>query len=396
MNPLQKSQSHCIYPNYGQPELVIERGAGSRLWDSENKEYIDFFAGIAVSTLGHAHPKLVQALTDQAQKLIHLSNYYFTAPNLELAARLVELSGLDRAFFCNSGTEANEAALKLVRRHFFDRQQPERFEVIAFDNSFHGRTLGSLTATGQPKYREGFGPIGGVKHLPFGDLDAVEEAMNPQVAAIIVEAIQGEGGVNPAPEGFLKGLRELTQKNGSFLIIDEVQTGIGRTGTYFAVEQETIQPDVITVAKGLGSGLPIGGFLCTEELSQSLPPGSHGSTFGGNPLCSVAALTTLAVLEEEKILERVNQMGQKLAQRLATMAEKYPVISHQRGRGYMQALVLKDGLSPAPYVAACREAGLLLTAAGGCALRITPPLTISDEELESGLNRLDQVLESHS
>lgn len=392
---LSKAKAH-LYPNYAQPSLVMDRGKGAMLWDSSGKRYVDFFAGIAVGTLGHGNSELSAALKGQADKLIQLSNYFYTAPNIELAEKLCALAQMDRAFFCNSGTEANEAALKLCRRHFYDQGQTKREIVIAFDGSFHGRTLGSLTATGQEKYRNGFGPIAGAVHSPFGDLEAARALMNEKVAAVLVEPILGEGGVVPANDGFLKGLRDLCSASGALLIVDEIQTGVGRTGKFLACEHVGVKADVVTLAKGLGGGVPIGALLCKEEFANALPPGSHGTTFGGNPLASAAALCVLNVLERDKLIERTAALGKRLELALLELVSKHSCISAQRGQGLLQALVLTDPTQGSAIISALREAGLLISFTGGTALRLTPPLTINDDELKEGLQILDQVLGSFS
>ncbi len=382
-----------LYPNYRQPALVMARGKGSELWDLAGKRYLDFFAGIAVNTLGHSEPRLSAALATQAQELLHVSNYYYTATNLHLVAALTRLTGYPRVFFCNSGTEAVEALLKLARRHFTASGQPERYRVLSFDNSFHGRTLGALSLTGQPKYREGFGPMSGVTHVPYGDLAAVRAAVGPDLAGIIVEPIQGEGGVLEAPPGFLAGLRAIADECGALLLADEVQTGIGRTGTMLAFEQAGVKADAVALAKGLGGGVPIGAMLCTEALAGALPPGTHGSTFGGNPLASAAALTVLTVIEQDSLLAAVTRKGAFLAQRLATLAAAHPgKIATTRGLGLLQAVVLTEAMDPGAVLAKARDAGLLLTLAGSHALRISPALTITEAELDEGIAILDQVL----
>lgn len=381
-----------LYPNYRQPPLVMARGKGSILWDTEGRRYIDLYAGIAVSAIGHAHPKLVEALSRQAALLMHQANYYLSEPNILLADDLCKRTRMGRAFFCNSGAEANEAMLKLARRHFFDRGEKQRFQVVAFDNSFHGRTLGALAATGQKKYSDGFGPTGGVTHVPFGDVAAVKQAMGPEVAAILVEPVQGEGGVLPAPDGFLPALRQLCDDSGALLLVDEVQTGMGRTGRFLAVEHSGVRPDALSMAKALGGGFPIGAMLCTEELAKALPPGSHGSTYGGNPLASAAALATLSVLDEEDLVQRSQKLGEDLAARLERIVERESHVVERRGMGLMQALVLEDAVDLPGLVARLREAGVLVTAAGGCAIRLTPALNIGHEELEEGLQLLEQVI----
>jgi acetylornithine/N-succinyldiaminopimelate aminotransferase len=386
-----------LYQNYRQPPLVIQRGEGSRVWDVAGKQYFDLFAGIAVTTLGHGHPRLVAAITEQAKRLIHLSNYFYNQPNVELAARLTKLTGMDRAFFCNSGTEANEALLKLARRHFYNKGEPDRLRVIAFDNGFHGRTLGALAATGTPKYKEGFGPMLNVTHVPYGDVARVRQEMGPDVAGIIVESVQGEGGVLPAPAGFLRALREIVDEAGALLLADEIQTGVGRTGTFLGFQQDGVQADALSLAKGLAGGVPIGAMLCKAALAEALPPGSHGSTFGGNPLASAAALAVLDVIEKEHLLETVQQRGRELAQRLQALCAKYPKdVASARGRGLLQALVLKDHVDARAMMEKLREAGVLVTVAGSHALRITPPLTITPTELAAALDIVDRVLGTSS
>jgi acetylornithine/N-succinyldiaminopimelate aminotransferase len=382
-----------LYQNYRQPPLVIQRGEGSRVWDVAGKQYFDLFAGIAVTTLGHGHPRLVAAIAEQAKQLIHLSNYFYNQPNIELAARLTKLTGMDRAFFCNSGTEANEALLKLARRHFYNKGEPDRLRVIAFDNGFHGRTLGALAATGTPKYKEGFGPMLNVTHVPYGDVARVRQEMGPDVAAIIVESVQGEGGVLPAPAGFLRALREIVDEAGALLLADEIQTGVGRTGTFLGFQQDGVQADALSLAKGLAGGVPIGAMLCKAALADALPPGSHGSTFGGNPLASAAALAVLDVIEKERLLDAVQQRGGELSQRLQALCVKYPKdVASARGRGLLQALVLKEHVDARAMMEKLREAGVLLTVAGSHALRITPPLTITSAELAAALDVVDRVL----
>lgn len=382
-----------LYPNYRQPPLVLTHGEGSRLWDAAGKQYFDLFAGIAVSTLGHGHPRLAAALAEQAKRLIHVSNYFYNQPNVELASRLCRLSGLQRVFFCNSGTEAIEASLKLARRHFYARGERERLRVIAFENSFHGRTLGALAATGQPKYRDGFGPLPGVTHVPYGDVARVRQEMGPDVAAILVEAVQGEGGVLPAPPGFLAALREVVDEAGALLIADEVQTGVGRTGKFLGFEHDAVKADIVALAKGLGGGVPIGAMLCNASLSEALPPGSHGSTFGGNPLASAAALAVLDTLEQERLLERVQERGQTLERRLSELASRHArLVATSRGRGLLQALVLRDEVDARGMLVKLQDAGVLLTIAGGQALRFSPPLTISEAELGDALDVVDRVL----
>jgi acetylornithine/N-succinyldiaminopimelate aminotransferase len=394
---LVSSGQSYLYPNYRQPPFVFVRGEGSQLFDASGKRYLDLYAGIAVSTLGHGHPKLSAAIAAQASKLLHVSNYFYNEPNVRLAEKLCRLTGMDRAFFCNSGTEAIEATLKLARRHFHARGQTERLRIIAFRNSFHGRTLGALAATGQDKYKDGFGPLPGVTHVAFGDLEAVRAAMGPDVAGILVEPVQGEGGVLPAPPGFLRGLRALADSHGALLLADEVQTGIGRTGKFLAFQHEGIEPDVVALAKALGGGVPIGAMVCKKFLEEALPPGSHGSTFGGNPLASAAALAVLEVLENDGLLAQVNQRGEELSALLAKTATKFPkLVECARGRGLLQALVLREGVDARRVMSVLQEAGVLLTIAGGQALRFSPPLVISLAELEEGVQVLERALSQYA
>jgi len=385
-------QEH-LYPNYRQAPVVVARGRGAELFDAEGKRYLDMVAGIAVSALGHGHPVLTKAIADQAARVIHVSNYYYNEPNVRLAAKLCALTRMDRAFFCNSGTEAIEASLKLVRRHFFARGETERYEVIAFENAFHGRTLGALAATGQNKYKQGFGPLPGTRHVAYGDVEAVKSALGPNVAAIIFEPVQGEGGVIPAPPGFIQALRKLCDESGALLVADEIQTGVGRTGTFLACEKVQVLPDVVALAKGLGGGVPIGAVLTGKHLAEALPPGSHGSTFGGNPLASAAALAVLEVLESDRLLLRVNELGKLLASRLAELVERHPkLVTSSRGSGLLQALVLRGGIDPRELIGELAKRGVLLSVAGGSALRFTPPLVVEQAELVEALDILDATL----
>jgi acetylornithine/N-succinyldiaminopimelate aminotransferase len=393
---LDQAQCH-LYPNYQQSPFVLCRGQGSQIWDMDGKRYLDLCAGIAVNTLGHAHPRLVHAISEQAAQLMHVSNYFYNEPNIKLAIRLCELSGYSRAFFCNSGTEAVEMSLKLARRHFTSKMSCDRYRVIAFENSFHGRTLGSLAATGQAKYRDGFGPLLGVTHVPYGDSQAVRANMGPDVAAILVEPIQGEGGIITAPEGFLRDLRQIADEQGALLIADEVQTGLGRTGHFLACAHSNVEPDIVTLAKGLGGGFPIGAVLCNESLSADLPPGSHGTTFGGNPLASRAALTVLDVIVEEELIAAARVKGELLGRLLGELKLEFSKqIVASRGRGLLWAVELDPSLEVSNILEHCRNAGLLLTRAGSNALRFSPSLTVLQSELEEGVRLLAEVLKAEA
>jgi acetylornithine/N-succinyldiaminopimelate aminotransferase len=383
-----------LYPNYRQAPCVFVRGKGCELWDKSGKRYLDLCAGVAVSSLGHAHPRYVAAMSEQVGKLVHMSNYFYNEPNILLAAELCRRTGMARAFFCNSGTEANEALLKLARHHFFLKGQKERTRIIAFEEAFHGRTLGALSMTGRAKYREGFGlHEASVTHLPYGDIASVRRAMGPDVAAIIVEPVQGEGGVVPAPPGFLAALRSAADESGALLLLDEVQTGIGRTGTFLACQAQGVVPDAIALAKGLGGGFPIGAMLCREELAGALPAGSHGSTFGGNPLGSTAALTVLAVLDEERLVEGAKAKGEFLSQALSAVCARHPdLVGPERGAGLLRAVPLAAGIEPRSVLGPLRDRGVLLIVAGDSALRICPPLVVTEAQLAEGVRVLDEVL----
>lgn len=375
-----------LYPNYRPAPFVLQRGAGCELWDVEGKRYLDLCAGVAVCSVGHAHPGYVRAIAEQVATLGHVSNWFYNSRNIEAAERLSHISGMDRVFFCNSGCEANEALLKLSRHHFFGKGEPERVRIIAFDNAFHGRTLGALSMTGTPKYREGFGELGAVTHVPYADLRAVEAALGPDVAGIIVEPVQGEGGVTPAPPGLLKELRALCDASGVLLLVDEVQTGIGRVGSWFAYQQAGVQPDAVAVAKGLGGGFPVGALLTREALAGALPPGTHGSTFGGNPLGAAAILSVLSIIEGEGLLAAAREKGARLAAGLQAIAADFPEICEgARGQGLLQGLVLKAGFSARELVTRAFELGYLIIGAGESVLRFAPPLIISDAQITEGI-----------
>jgi acetylornithine/N-succinyldiaminopimelate aminotransferase len=387
---IQRAQKHLLQ-NYKQQPVVLERGKGVRVWDAEGKQYLDLLGGIATCALGHCHPEVTAAAKAQLDKLWHVSNVFYTEPQIRLAEALTELSGLSRAFFCNSGAEANEALLKLARHAQKDRQQPDRFEVITFDNSFHGRTLATVTATGQPKYQKGFEPLPqGFLHVPYGDLEAVRKVVGPRTAAILVEPIQGEGGVRMAPEGFLKGLRALCDEHKLLLLVDEVQTGMGRTGKMFGFEHDGVRPDAISLAKALGNGLPIGAMLCTEELGKSLPSGSHGSTFGGNPVAAAAAMATVSIIRQPKLLAEVTEKGKNLVAGATKLKERTKRIVAVRGRGLLVGVELDS--EAAPTVTKCRDLGLLVNLAGERTVRFAPPFVVTQSELDEGLGILERAL----
>jgi acetylornithine/N-succinyldiaminopimelate aminotransferase len=384
-----------LYPNYKPAPIVFTSGRGCELFDTDGKRYLDLAAGVAVCSVGHAHPEHARAIADQAHKLVHVSNYFFNDVNVRLAEALCTKAGLERAFFCNSGAEANEALLKLARRHFHARGETGRSRVIAFHSAFHGRTLGALSMTGTPKYKEGFAAPGGVTHVEYGDLAAVRAEMKADVCAIIVEPLQGEGGVVPPPAGFLEGLRALCDEHGALLLMDEVQTGIGRLGAWFGFQKtfaSGVRPDAISLAKGLGGGVPIGAMLTTEALAKSLPPGTHGSTFGGNPLACAAAMSVLSILEEEKLVEGARDKGEKLGALLSNVACELPdVCEGERGAGLLRGLILKQGFVARDVLPKIAARGVLLTAAGDRVLRFSPPLVVSVRELEEGVGVVKSV-----
>jgi len=375
---------------YARFPLTLVRGKGARAWDNQGRQYLDFISGIAVNTLGHAHPKLTAALSEQAGKMLHSSNLFHIPKQQQLAEKLCALSGLDAAFFCNSGAEANEAAIKLTRKYFHDANSPRR-TIISATGSFHGRLLSTLTATGQDKVKVGFDPLPpGFQHVPLNDIDALKQAVNAQTAAVLLEPLQGEGGVNIADVSYLQAVRQLCDEHGLLLILDEVQTGIGRCGTMFAFEHANIVPDILTLAKGLGGGVAIGAMLASEKVAASFGPGTHGSTFGGNPLACTAALTVLDVIVSEHLLNNVQQRSEQLRQGLQALASQFPVIEQVRGQGLLIGAALS--IEAAPLVAAAREMGLLILMAGPNVLRFLPPLNVTSKEVNEALAMVAAVL----
>jgi len=378
-----------LVQNYARAPLAFEQGEGSWLVTRDGERYLDFGSGIAVNALGHAHPHLVEKLGEQAAKLWHVSNVYQSPEGERLAARLTENSFADRVLFCNSGAEANEGAIKMARRYHFLKGQPERFRILTFEGAFHGRTLGTIAAGGQAKYLEGFGPKAeGFDQVPFGDHEAMRAAVTPQTAAILIEPIQGEGGLRSVPSVCLRGLRELCDETGTLLIFDEVQTGIGRTGKLFAYEWAGVAPDIMALAKGLGGGFPIGAVLATEDAASGLTPGSHGTTFGGNPLAMAVGNAVLDVVLESGFLAHVDEMGLLLRQRLAEIRDRHPdIIDEIRGEGLLSGV--RTHVPNADLVAAMREQKLLGIPAGDNVVRLIPPLIITESEIREAVARLD-------
>ncbi len=387
---IDRADQH-VMKTYGRYPIVADRGEGCRLWDIDGKSYLDFLAGVAVNNLGHCHPKVVAALQEQAGKLLHCSNFYHIPLQIELAEWLCERSFADRAFFCNSGAEANEAAMKLVRKHSREKYGPDRFEVITALASFHGRTIGTISATGQEKVKAGFTPlVPGFRYVPFGDPVAMRQAITPNVCAVMLEPVQGEGGVNVPPPGYLKAVRDICDEFDLLLIYDEVQVGCGRTGTLWAHEQEGVAPHILTLAKALAGGPPIGAMLTTEELAARLGPGSHGSTFGGNPLICSAALAAMQTIVDDGVLVNCQAMGDYLTEQLEKLKSKYAFIKEVRGRGLIIGMELD--IEGGALVKAAMERGLLINCTVGNVLRFLPPLIVSRAEIDEAINILDQVL----
>jgi len=383
-----------LMPTYARYPIVLRKGRGVRVWDINGKEYIDFLAGIAVNVLGHCPRKVVMVIQKQAQRLIHVSNLYYTEPQLKLAEILTKNSFADRVFLCNSGTEANEGALKLARIYMKNKFGNERYEFISAKNSFHGRSFGSLSITGQEKYHHGFEPLlEGVRFVSFNDSKAIESAITDKTCAVILEPIQAEGGIYVPDKNYLKKVREICDKNGILLIFDEVQTGIGRTGKLFAYEHYGIEPDIMTLAKGLGGGIPIGAILAKDEIAQVFVPKTHASTFGGNPVACAAAVATLeTILEDGYLLEYCQRMSKYFFKKLNTLKEKYSeFIKEIRGLGLLIGLEFLQNVDP--LVKKCMEKGLLVGTAGdGSVLRFTPPLIIEKEDIDEAISILDKAI----
>ena len=383
-----------LMDTYTRYPLAISRGQGSRVWDVEGREYLDFLAGIAVNVLGHCHPKVTWALEKQARHLVHTSNLFYTEPQVRLAKVLVDHSFADKVFFCNSGAEANEAAIKLARRWAHERDGQGRFEIISMLNSFHGRTLATLTVTGQEKVQKGFEPLPeGFRHVPFNEEKSLRDAVSGKTAAVMVEPVQGEGGVCVATPTFLRACREITRERGALLIFDEVQTGIGRTGKLFAYEHYGITPDIMTLAKGLGGGFPIGACLATDAVAKAFTPGSHGSTLGGNPLaCSGAMAILEVILEDQDILGHCTRMGEYFMKALKDLQARCPAVTDVQGLGLMiGADVTVDARE---LVHDLRKRGVLINATGEHKLRFVPPLIVTPAEIDRVVLLLGEAIEA--
>ncbi len=380
-----------IMGTYGRQPLVLVKGRGTKVYDSDGREYLDFVAGVAVNNLGHCHPRVVVALQKQAQRLMHVSNHYHNEPQINLAKALIKNTFPGKAFFCNSGTEAIEAAIKLARRHSREIKKKDRFEIITMHGSFHGRTMGALSATAQEKIHKSFEPLlEGFRYVPFNDPRAVEAAITERTCAVLVEPLQGEGGVNVPAKGYLRSLRDICSRHDILLLVDEIQTGMGRTGKLYAYEHEGIRPDVIALAKGLGAGIAIGAIIATDDVSQAFTPGSHGSTFGGNPLACAAALASLdALLEDNIIIQAVDHLGVHFMEGLTALRKKYGFVRDLRGKGLLIGMELDiDGKD---IVTACIREGYLINCTMDRVLRFMPPLIIDEEEIDQLIGVLDGI-----
>ena len=380
-----------IAQTYSRFPLVLVKGQGCRVWDSEGRGYLDFIAGIAVCNLGHAHPAVGRALCDQSDVLWHVSNLYYTVPQTELAAWLIDHSFADRVFFCNSGAEANEAAIKLCRKYFYDQGEKDRFRIITMGQSFHGRTMAALSATGQDKIKKGFDPVlSGFDSVPFDDFEALQNSLQKSTAAVMLEPIQGEGGVRCPSREYLANVRELCDQTGTLLIMDEVQTGMGRTGKLFAHEHYHIEPDVMTLAKALGNGLPIGAMLARERIASAFSAGAHATTFGGTPIVTAAALSVVQTIEKEGLLDHCQEVGAYFKDQLRKLQEKRPLISDVRGQGLLLGMEL--GVKADKVVSACMQKGFLVNCIQDKILRFAPPLIVKKSEIDALIDCLDMVL----
>lgn len=391
INEIIKTEKDYYMPVFARYQLVLSHGEGPYVYDAEDNKYIDFLAGIAVNALGHAHPKLVQAISEQAGKMIHCSNLYYTEVQAVLIEKLVKLSGLGKVFLANSGAEANEGAIKLARK-YGKTIAKDKVQIITANKSFHGRTLATLVATAQPKYQEGFEPLmSGFDYAPYNDIETLGKMMSDKTCAVMLEPIQGEGGVNLPKDNYLAQVKALCEKYNALLILDEIQTGVGRTGKMFAYEHYGMKPDIVTLAKGLGGGMPIGAFIASDKVAQVFVPGDHGSTFGGNPLACAAANAVLDVIEEEKLLKNVNDMEKYFFQELNKLKDKYPqLITEVRGKGLIIGMELTQ--MGRDIVNECMKYGAIINCTAGNVLRFVPPLNITTQHIDEVLTIVDKVL----
>lgn len=391
---LMNKTNEFLMHTYGRYPIALVKGRGVRAWDADGKEYLDFLGGIAVNLLGHSHPAVVAAIAEQAGSLIHTSNLYYTAPAAQLAELLVKNGGLGKVFLCNSGAEANEGAFKLARKYHYRKGQPQKTGIVSISHSFHGRTLAAVTATAKPEIQEGFGPLpAGFTYAEFGDIEALRAAVNDQTAAVILEPIQGEGGIFVQSPEYLAEARAICDAHGALLIFDEIQCGLGRTGHFFAYQGLGVTPDIVTLAKGLGGGLPIGAICATDEVATGFQPGDHGTTFGANPVACAAAVATLKAVIDGGLVDQAAAMGQYLVNGLKSLQAKYPtLVKDVRGLGLMVGMELT--VPGAPLLAKCHDLGLLANITAGTVLRLLPPYVITQEDADQALSIIDAALAS--
>ena len=390
-NKIIETAEDKLIHTYNRYQIVLDKGEGVHLYDVNGKEYLDFGAGIAVFALRYINKEYNDALKSQIDKLIHTSNYFYNVPAAEAAVKLTEYSGMDRVFFTNSGTESIEGAIKLAKKYAYLKDGNTDHEIIAMKHSFHGRSMGALAVTGNKHYQEAFGPmIPGIRFAEFNDLDSVKELVNDKTCAILFETVQGEGGIYPAKKEFIEGVRKLCDEKGILLILDEIQCGMGRTGTMFAYQQYNVKPDIITVAKALGCGIPIGAFAATEEVAKALVPGDHGTTYGGNPLACAAAVRVFELFEQQQILANVKKVSGYLEKKLDELVDTCDVVEERRGLGLMQGLQLT--ISPKDVIASALDQGLILFSAGSNVLRFVPPLVITENDVDEMIEKLKNAL----
>ena len=391
---IEEAESNLIH-TYNRYQIVLDKGDGVRLYDTDGKEYLDFGAGIAVFALGYNNKEYNDALKAQIDKLVHTSNYFYNEPAAKAAKALTAASGMDRVFFTNSGTEAVEGAIKLAKKYAYLKDGSTDHEIIAMEHSFHGRSMGALAVTGNKHYQEAFGPmIPGIRFAQFNNLDSVKELVNDKTCAIIFETIQGEGGVYPAKKEFIEGVRKLCDEKGILLILDEIQCGMGRSGSMFAYQQYGVKPDIVTSAKALGCGVPIGAFMATEQVAKALVPGDHGTTYGGNPLACAAAVEVFRLYEKLNVTDNVKNVGKYLETQLKNLVEEYDIVKAQRGMGLIQGIELT--VNPKDVIAKCLDNGLILFSAGTNVIRFVPPLVITREDVDQMMARLKKALDEVS
>ena len=391
---IEEAESNLIH-TYNRYQIVLDKGDGVRLYDTDGKEYLDFGSGIAVFALGYNNKEYNDALKAQIDKLIHTSNYFYNEPAAKAAKALTSASGMDRVFFTNSGTEAVEGAIKLAKKYAYLKDGSTDHEIIAMEHSFHGRSMGALAVTGNKHYQEAFGPmIPGIRFAQFNNLDSVKELVNDKTCAVIFETIQGEGGVYPAKKEFIEGVRKLCDEKGILLILDEIQCGMGRSGSMFAFQQYGVKPDIVTSAKALGCGVPIGAFMATEQVAKALVPGDHGTTYGGNPLACAAAVEVFRLFDKLNVTDNVKNVGKYLETQLKSLVEKYDIVKAQRGIGLIQGIELT--VNPKDVIAKCLDNGLILFSAGTNVIRFVPPLVITRDDVDQMMVRLKKALDEVS